>query len=148
MKSQLIGEDPDAGKDWGQEKKGVTEDKIVGWHYWLYGKEFEQTPGDSGGQGSLAYCSPWGCKESMWLNDWATTTICFYFLDEIVFWKRFFFFFNKCLVEFTSETIWAWYFLFWKSTIKSLSLIGTVVTRLCIFSWCEFGSFCLSRNFM
>ena len=64
VKNWLIGEDPDAGKDWGQEEKWVTEDKIVGWHHWFNGHEFEQTPGDSEGQGSLACCSPWGCKES------------------------------------------------------------------------------------
>ena len=48
-KSQLTGKDPDAGKDWGQEEKRVTEDEMVGWHYWLSGHEFEQTPGDSKG---------------------------------------------------------------------------------------------------
>ena len=45
-KSQLIGKDPDAGKDWGQEEKGTTEDEMVGWHHQLNGCEFEQTPGD------------------------------------------------------------------------------------------------------
>ena len=63
-KSRLIGKDPDAGKDWWQEKKGMTEDELVGGHHWLNGHEFEQTPGDGEGQGSLACCSPWGCKES------------------------------------------------------------------------------------
>ena len=63
-KSQLIGKDPDAGKDWGQEEKGVTEDEIVGWHHWFNGQEFEQTLGDSERQGSLPCCSPWGHKES------------------------------------------------------------------------------------
>ena len=63
VKSQLIGKDPDAGKDWGQEK-GVAEDDMVGWHHWLSGHEFEQTPGDGEGQGSLECYSPWGCKES------------------------------------------------------------------------------------
>ena len=57
-------EDLDAGENWGQEKKGVTENEMVEWHHWLSGREFEQTPGDSEGQGSLAYCSLWGCKES------------------------------------------------------------------------------------
>ena len=52
----------DAGKDWGQEEKGVTEDEIVGWHHWLNGHKFEQTQGDSKGEWSLAYCSLWGCK--------------------------------------------------------------------------------------
>ena len=61
-KSQIIGKDPDAGKDWGQEEKGTTEDEMVGWHHRLNGHEFEQTPGDSEGQGSLECCSPWGQK--------------------------------------------------------------------------------------
>ena len=51
------------GKNWGQEK-GTTEDEMVGWHHRLNGHEFEQTLGDSEGQGGLGYCSPWGCKES------------------------------------------------------------------------------------
>ena len=59
-KSQLIGKDPDAGKDWRQEEKWVTEDEMVGWHHWLNGHEFEQTPGNTEGQGSLVCCSPWG----------------------------------------------------------------------------------------
>ena len=62
-KSQLIRKDADAGKEWRQEEKGVTEDELVGWHHWLNGHEFEQTLGDSEGQRSLACCSPWGCKE-------------------------------------------------------------------------------------
>ena len=63
-KSWLIGKDPDAGKDWGQEEKGATEDEMVAWHHCLNGHEFEQTPGDGEGQGSLASCSPWGHKGS------------------------------------------------------------------------------------
>ena len=63
MKNWLIGKDPVAGKDWRQEEKGTAEDEIVGWHHRLNGHEFEQTPGDDEGQGSLACCSPWGCKE-------------------------------------------------------------------------------------
>ena len=62
--SRLITKDPAAGKDWGQEEKGVTEDEMVEWHHWLNGDEFEQTPGDSEGQGSLVCCSLWGRKES------------------------------------------------------------------------------------
>ena len=62
MKSWLIGKDPDAGKDWRQEK-GATEDEMVGWHHRLNGLEFEQTVGDSEGQKSLMCCSSWGCKE-------------------------------------------------------------------------------------
>ena len=64
MKSWLTGKDPDAGKDWGQKEKGATEDEMVGWYHWLNGHEFQQTPADSEGQGSLKCCSPWGHKES------------------------------------------------------------------------------------
>ena len=74
--SRLIGKDLDAEKDWEQEEKGVTEDEMVGWHHWLNGHKFEQTLGDSEGQGSLAYCSPWSCKELDQLNDWTTTKLC------------------------------------------------------------------------
>ena len=63
-KSRLIGKDPDAGKEWRQEEKGMTEDEMVGWHHWLNKHEFEQAPGDSEGQGSLACCGPRGGKES------------------------------------------------------------------------------------
>ena len=52
-KSWIIGKDPDAGEDWGQEEKGAREDEMDGWHHWLNGREFEQIPGDSDGQGSL-----------------------------------------------------------------------------------------------
>ena len=58
---RLIGKDPDAGKDWGQRKRGKQE--MVGWHHRLNGREFEQTLGDSEGQGSPACCSPWSHKE-------------------------------------------------------------------------------------
>ena len=54
----------DAGKDWGQEEKGMTEDEMVGWHQRLNGHKYDQTPGDSEGQGSLLCYSPWGHKES------------------------------------------------------------------------------------
>ena len=63
-KSRFIRKDPDEGKDWGQEEKGTTEDEMVGWHHRLNGHEFKQALGDGDGQGSLACCSPWGCKES------------------------------------------------------------------------------------
>ena len=63
-KRQLIGKDPNAGKDWRQEEKGVTEDEMVGWHHRLNGQELEQAPGDGEGQGGLSCCSPRGCKES------------------------------------------------------------------------------------
>ena len=63
-KSQLIGKDPDAGKDGRREEKGATEDEMVGWHHRLDGHESEQTLGGGEGQGRLGCCSPWGRKES------------------------------------------------------------------------------------
>ena len=63
-KNWLIGKDPDAREDWGQEEKGMTEDEMVGWHHRLNVHKFEQAPGVGYGQGSLACCSPWGHKES------------------------------------------------------------------------------------
>ena len=69
-KSQLTGKEPDAGKDWGQEEKGATEDEMVGWHHQLNGHEFEQTPGGSEGQGNLACCEVHGvAKRWTWLSD-------------------------------------------------------------------------------
>ena len=77
VKSWLIGKDSDAGRDWGQEEKGTTEDEMAGWHHWLDGCESEWTPGVGDGQGGLACCDSWGCKESdttEWLN-WTETVV-------------------------------------------------------------------------
>ena len=63
VKSLLTGKDPDVGKDWGQEEKGMTEDEMVGWDHRFNEHEFEQAPGDSEGQESLVCYSPWGSKE-------------------------------------------------------------------------------------
>ena len=63
-KSWLIGEDFDAGRDWGQEEKGTTEDEMAGWHHWLDGCESEWNPGVGDGQGGLACCNSWSSKES------------------------------------------------------------------------------------
>ena len=71
VKNWLIGKDSDAGRDWGQEEKGTTEDEMAGWHYWLDERESEWTPGVGDGQGGLVCCRPWDHKESdmtEWLN--------------------------------------------------------------------------------
>ena len=76
-KNWLIGKDSDAGKDWRQEEKGMTEDEMVGWQHRLDGHELEQALGVGEWQGSLASCSPWGCKESdttEWLN-WSSSSV-------------------------------------------------------------------------
>ena len=64
VQSWLIGKDPEAGKDWGQEKKGTTEDGMAGWHHWLNGHGFGWTLGVGDGQGGLVCCGSWGRKES------------------------------------------------------------------------------------
>ena len=69
--SQVTGKDPDAGKDWGEEEKGATEDEMVRWHHQLSGQKFKQTLGSSERQASLVCCSSWGGEDSdttQWLN--------------------------------------------------------------------------------
>ena len=83
--SWIIGKDPDAGKDWGQDEKGMTEDEIVGWRHQLNGPELEQTLRHIEEQGGLASCSLWGCKEldmtegldnNCWLRWWRISLQC------------------------------------------------------------------------
>ena len=62
-KCWLVGKDSDAGRDWGQEQKGTTEDEMAGWHHRLDGREFEWIPGVGDGQGGLVCCDSWGCKQ-------------------------------------------------------------------------------------
>ena len=71
-KIQLIGKDLYAGKDWRHEEKGMTEDEMVKWYHRFNGHELKQTPGDTERQGSLACCSPWGCKDWATVYSWAT----------------------------------------------------------------------------
>ena len=73
VKSWLIGNDPDAGKDWGQEEKGTTEDEMVGWHHRLDEHGFGWTLGVGDGQGGLACCDSWGHRVR---HDWATELNC------------------------------------------------------------------------
>ena len=71
LATRLTGKDPDAGRDWGQEEKGTTEDEMARWHHWLDGRESEWTLGVGDGQGGLVCCDSWGCKVSdmtEWLN--------------------------------------------------------------------------------
>ena len=70
VKDWLTGKDSDAEKDWRQKEKGTTGNEMVGWHHWLSGHEFEQTPGVGDGQGGLVCCSPLGSQRVG--HDWAT----------------------------------------------------------------------------
>ena len=87
-KSWLIWKDPDAGKDWGQEEKGTTEDEMVGWHHRLNGHEFGWTPGVGDGQRGLVSSSPWGRRVR---HDWATelnnskTVSCLFLAYQVFF---------------------------------------------------------------
>ena len=88
-KSWLIRKDPDAGKEWGEEEKGVTEDEMVGWDHWLNGHKFGWTPRDGEGQGNLVCFSLWGCKESdMTFSYWIIAYFSFIFFFCI--WSFFF----------------------------------------------------------
>jgi len=84
-KNQLIGKDPDARKDWSQEEKGMTQDEMAGWHHRCDGHEFEWTPGDGDGQGSLSCCSPWGRRVR---HDWATELTDLIKTSEVWSWAQ------------------------------------------------------------
>ena len=76
VKNWLIRKDPDCRQDWRQEVKGTKEDEMAGWHHWLDGHMFEQAPGASDGQGSLAHCSPCALKESDMTEQLNWTRLC------------------------------------------------------------------------
>ena len=87
-KTWLIGKDSDAGRDWVQEEKGMTEDEMAGWHHWLNGCESEWSPGVGDRQGGLACCDSWGHKESdmtEWLN-WTEWKLMREFVSLLWFW--------------------------------------------------------------
>ena len=87
-KDWLIGKDPDTGKNWRQEEKGMTEDEMAGWHHWLNGHKFEQSLGVGDGQESLVCCSPWGHKESD-TTEWLNRTENSLFLIYNRFWTQY-----------------------------------------------------------
>ena len=84
-KSWLIGKDSDAGRDWGQEEKGTTEDEMTGWHNRLDGCEFVWTLGIGDGQGGLVCCNSWGCKESDTTErlNWTELNVSFFILSTL-----------------------------------------------------------------
>ena len=80
-KNWLTGKDPDAGKYWEQEEKGMIEDEMVGWHHWLDGREFEQALGTGDGQETLACWRPWGHKESDMTEELNWQQVCYSFFN-------------------------------------------------------------------
>ena len=96
-KSRKIRKDPDAGKDWRQEEKGTTEDEMVGRNHQLNGHEFAQALGDGEEQGSLACCSPWGCKE-LDTTEWLNNNNCISWME-----KQVPLFYSLCVLRFTLQ---------------------------------------------
>ena len=92
-KSWLIGIDSDAGRDWGQEEKGTTEDEMAGWHHGLDGCESEWTLGDGDGQGGLACCDSWGRKESDTTErlNW-TELNWIHWITKMTLWNKYYFY--------------------------------------------------------
>ena len=102
-KSCLISKDPDAGKDWKQEEKGMTEDEMVGWHHWLNGCEFEQTLGNGEGRGSPACYNPYiQSQHTIWLIGISHRSLNF---PEVlpILWFTPLFFVKSLLVVLSSE---------------------------------------------
>ena len=104
-KNWCIWKDPDVGKDWSQEEKGMTEDEMVGWHQWLNGREFGWTLGVGDEHGCLACYSPWGHKESTQLSDWTeliytyTYMHSFYILSpNSPYWEEFLVLYSRFLL--------------------------------------------------
>ena len=93
VKSWLIGKDSDAGRDWGQEEKGTTEDEMAGWHHQLDAHEFGWTPGVGDGQGGLVCCGSWGLKESAMTERLNWTELmpilyCFDYYSFVIVWNQ------------------------------------------------------------
>ena len=111
-KCRFTGKDPDAGKNWGQEEKGVTEDEMVGWHHWLNGHEFEQTQGDSERQGNLVCCSSWshGESDTTWQlnnnNNLSIPTFMWVFIMNVNFCQVLFLYFWGNHVVFVLLLMW------------------------------------------
>ena len=104
-KSWLIGKDPDTGKEWRQEEKGMTEDEMIGWHHRLNGHEFEWTPGVGDGQGGLACCGPWVAKSRTLLSDWTEpnwVNVSHTLVVKMFFWVRWWIFLDHIIPFCTS----------------------------------------------
>ena len=83
VKSWVIGKDPDAGRDWGQEEKGTTEDEMAGWHHWLDRRESGWTRGIGYGQRDLVSYTVHGvAKSRTWLSDWTELMTCMFYMKE------------------------------------------------------------------
>ena len=143
-KSWLIGKDSGAGRDWGQEEKGMTEDEMAGWHHRLDGHEFEWTAGVSDGQGGLVCCNSWGGKESDTTEqlNWMTPGTE---LNDTWYWTSFHIFaigissLARCLLRFFVHFQWGCLFsyhwilvlrIFWITVLNHMHLLQICLTSL------------------
>ena len=129
VKSWLIGKDFDAGRDWEQEEKGMTEDEVAGWHHGLDGRESEWTPGVGDGQGGLVCCVSWGHKESDITERLNWTELMGPDATILVFWMSSF----KLAFSLSSFPVIERLFSF--SSLSSIRVLSSVYWRLCYFSW-------------
>ena len=104
QRANSLGKNPDAGKDWRQEEKRITEDEMVGWHHRLNGHEFQQALGDGEEQGSLVCCSPWGYKESDMTEQLNNNIFFTHIILHIIYviYFIYFIYIKQC------EYIWGW----------------------------------------
>ena len=141
-KSWLIRKDPDAGRDWGQEEKGTTEDEMDGWHHWLNGHGFGWTPGVGNGQGGLACCGSWGHRVG---HNWATElnwnelncSYSYFYSHEFILYK----WLEITLVLLPKPNTHAFSLGGGRDTLKYLTL------NSCFFYIQPFGNFWYPRNF-
>ena len=119
VKNWLIGKDFDAGRDCGQEEKGTTEDEMAGWHHGLDRHESEWTPGVGDGQGGLACCNSWGCKESDTTKQLNWTELILSFIVAVSIYippnsARAFPFLHTLSTIYYLQTVWWWpFWLVW-----------------------------------
>ena len=126
-KSWFIRKDSDAGRDWGQEEKGMTEDEMAGWHHWLDGRESGWTLGVGDGQGGLACCDSWGCKESDTTERLNWTELNY---DCFLSWACIMLYFLLLLSLFISFT-WALHANFWKIKVITWLVFQSFKPELC-----------------
>ena len=143
-KSWLIGKDPDAGRDWGKEEKGITKDEMAGWHHRLDGHEFEWTLGVGDGRWGMACCDSWGHKKSdtTELLNW---TELFMGFSRQEYWNGLPFPspVNHILSDLSTMTLWAW--LSFIELDKAVVLVWLDWLVFCEYG-CEYGFSVLLRH--
>ena len=144
VKSWLIGKDPDAGRDWGQEEKGMTENEMAGWHHRLDGREFVWTPGVGDGQGGLECGNSWGCKE-LDMTEWLNWTEEYLKITNI---KKHFHKTARCLSLYMDYTDHIYIYIcmyvyvcvcvyIWHAYVHNIMFMHTYILHMDILNFCE-----------